>query len=226
MIRKHVYTALSDNALKIYRDFSSKEGAQHIAKPPSIQAVAELLKLYKPKTILEVGGGIGALSYVCLKYSDAHVDIFEDNEFCINALYENLVGFGEQYSVHTDYNNYSLPYSSYDLIIFDGGTYELIVDLVKVLDDIGIVYFEGNRINDRAVFRKALRDKYIFSVKEYVDGNNKYKGGHEMTCKKIKSPFIRNALYLYWETLYYIKQVAINGLLRRVKRAKNIFVGA
>ena len=223
MIKKHIYRTLSEDALEVYRVFSTKEGAQHIAKPPSIQAVTEIIRWHKPKTILEVGGGIGALSFVCLKHSEANVDIFEDNIFCIGELRKNLRDFDGRYTIHSDYSNYSLPHLAYDLVIFDGGTYELINQLTRSLTDMRLTFFEGNRIQDRAVFRKALKENYVFTVREYIDSSGKYKGGHEIRCKKSKSKFLREILYRYWEVIYYIREVVWNALNRRVARLKNLF---
>jgi glycerol-3-phosphate dehydrogenase len=32
--------------------------------------------------VIIIGGGIGTLTYTTLKYSDAHIDVYEQNDFC------------------------------------------------------------------------------------------------------------------------------------------------
>ena len=135
----------SPEVLAVNKRFKEQSGSEDIASLCSTQALFNILQSDKPKTILEFGGGIGTLSYLCLKYSDAEIDIYEDNDFCINALKQNLKEFEGRYTLLTDYANLYLPHKSYDLIIGDGGPYNLVEALVKNTQGIKRIFFEGGR---------------------------------------------------------------------------------
>ena len=40
-----------------------------------------ILRVKKPKRVLELGGGIGTLTYCVLNYSEAIVEVYEENGF-------------------------------------------------------------------------------------------------------------------------------------------------
>ena len=90
---KEYIQSLNPEAFSIYNAFKQKKGSEHISSPIGIHMLLNIITEVKPKHILEVGGGIGALSYTALKYSDAQVDIFESHPFCLTELKKNLAGF-------------------------------------------------------------------------------------------------------------------------------------
>src|SRR3989338_2078319 len=107
-------------AEEIYALFSAKSGSNEIAGITTMRAVVDFCKKNNPRTILELGGGIGTISYAVLSNCDATVDIYEHNDFCIAALNENLKDYKERFSIIPDYLMLP-PKREYDLIIIDGG---------------------------------------------------------------------------------------------------------
>ena len=170
--------------------------------------------------VLEMGGGIGALSYTLLKHSNAFVDIYEDNEFCIGELKKNLKEFEGRYQIINTYRMLP-PEQVYDIAVVDGGNgipgdggYAQAAQLfLEYLNSIHVVYIEGYRGLQRDLVRRALQKKYVcaFRVHKqiYVEGK-KWVGGLEVRCKKSNSAFARWMDFMFWETLvlarkYYFK---------------------
>ena len=77
---------IRSEALGIHRLFAAKAGAEHISSPIGLHVLLNICEEIKPKHVLEIGAGIGTLSYSRLKYTDAQVDMFDENAFCQGQL--------------------------------------------------------------------------------------------------------------------------------------------
>lgn len=168
---------------QIYKLFKEKQGSEHIATPISIEKVAELAR--GAKDILEFGAGIGTLTYSALANSDAFVEIYEDNEFCIERLSENLDGYEGRYALITSYG-FMPRRKKYDLIIVDGGmggddggTTNWIQNMFSDRLEPTLVYFEGARLFQRKQVRHALFRRYTCKI-ERVSCRDGFKGGTVM----------------------------------------------
>src|SRR3989339_1817628 len=117
---KNVDTVISRDSDEIYDKFKSQSGSQNIASPVTISVLSKMCAIERPKRILEMGGGIGTISYTLLKNSDAFIDIYEDNDFCRNKLKENLSQFSGRFQIIDTYRILP-PVREYDLVIIDGG---------------------------------------------------------------------------------------------------------
>jgi len=203
------YKKFSEEALGIYDSFSKKEGSQHIATPVTIQALLDITKKVSPEYALEMGSGIGTLTYTILKNTQASVDVYEDNDFCKNALSQNLASFAGRYFVVSDYNQ-KPPHTNYDLFIVDGGSgknedggvMKIVQSLIGAAENVGVVYIEGGRHVQRALLRKTLSKRFIYRLVEYksvsLNGRD-FKGGLAIYCTSRKNPIIRFINYIYWE---------------------------
>jgi len=231
-MKKHIrYKKFSPEALSIYDAFSRKEGSQHIATPVTIQALIDIVKKISPKRVLEMGAGIGTLTYTILENSDAYVDAYEDNNFCKNALSQNLSSLVGRYSVLSDYDQQP-PCAEYDLFIVDGGSGKHedggVMDMVKsfigAIDKIGVVYIEGGRHIQRSLLRKALTQRFRYRLVEYSKvsiEDQTFKGGLAIYCIPTKSAIIRFINYIYWEINEWTSLK--NAIAYRLRRFKNIF---
>lgn len=214
----------SEESIKIYKYFKTLPGSEHIGKPVTIDVLINACKEIRPKRVLEMGGGIGALSYTLLKYSDAFIDIYEDNEFCRKELEKNLAEFEGRFQIIDTYR--MLPPSQiYDIAVIDGGMgnpgdggYATAAQLfLEYIDSIKVVYIEGYRGIQRDTVRKALQKKYICTFKAhkqiFVEGQ-KWVGGLEIRCKRAESSVMRWLIFLFWEAVvvlrkYYFKVRAL-----------------
>ena len=206
----------SQEAIDIYNYFKTLPGSEHIGKPVSIDALIQICGEIKPQRVLEMGGGIGALSCTLLKYSNAFLDIYEDNEFCIGELRKNLAEYKERFQIISAYNVLP-PSKNYDLVVIDGGTgtegdggYSLAARLFLLyIDSVKVVYLEGYRGMQRRLARLALREKYVCRYtpyKEiYVEGK-KWHGGLKIVCRLVRSGFVRWTDFCFWELSYELRR--------------------
>jgi len=207
---------ISSESIAIYNYFKTLHGSDHIGKPVSIGALIDICRELHPKRVLEMGGGIGALSYTLLKHSSAFVDIYEDNEFCIGELKKNLKEFEGRFQIITTYQTLP-PARDYDVAVIDGGTgaekdggYAVATQLfLAQLDSISAVYIEGYRGMQRDAARRMLHKKYVcfFRVyKEVYSEGRKWQGGLRITCKKTKWALLRWLSFLFWEAMVFVRK--------------------
>ena len=168
---------------QIYKLFKEKQGAEHIASPVSIEKIVELAG--GAKNILEFGAGIGTLTYATLKSTDAFIEIYEDNEFCIEKLRENLKEYADRY-VHIGSYNCMPRRKKYDLIIVDGGkggddggVNNWISMMFRNYLEPPLMYFEGGRAAQRKQVRNMLTSRYICKIERVVSRDG-FKGGTVM----------------------------------------------
>src|SRR3989344_5184809 len=103
-MRRIKFKNFSPLTLEVYEYFRNQPGSDHIAKPTTIEVILDICEKEKPKRILEMGGGLGTISYIMLKYSDAFVDIYEDNDFCLSRLQEKISLFRGRFRIMKDYH--------------------------------------------------------------------------------------------------------------------------
>jgi hypothetical protein len=139
-----------------------------IASQHAIGGVIGVIQKYKPRKILELGAGIGTLTYTVLetlssfdyfKGEDCAFFTVENNEFCLQQIQNNLIGFEGRFKV-ISFASAIPPDIQFDLIIVDGGG-DLggdmgIVNFDNMLAKKGIILIEGNR----AFQTNRIRDWY------------------------------------------------------------------
>src|SRR3989344_9025597 len=208
-MRKIKFKNFSQQTLDIYRQFKQQSGSEHIAKPTTIEALLQVCREENPKRILEMGGGIGTISYLLLKNSQAVVDIYEDNDFCLGKLAEKLSEFqGGRYNIINNYHTLP-PVKDYDLMIVDGGSgrkddggYKTAVsDILSYLDSVKTVYVEGQRHVQRTLIFKTLVKKYIYKLVRYdriIFEGKKLSGGLKIKCRKNNFGLLRFLNLVFW----------------------------
>ncbi|OGF28138.1 hypothetical protein A2477_03750 [Candidatus Falkowbacteria bacterium RIFOXYC2_FULL_47_12] len=209
-------TLPSGEAMAIYNYFKSLPGSEHIGKPVSIEALIGMCREYNPSRILEMGGGVGAISYTLLKHSQAFLDIYEDNDFCIGELRKNLKEFEGRFQIIETYRMLP-PAKSYDIVVIDGGTgaqkdggYPLAAQLfLMYLDSVRSVYIEGYRGLQRNLVFHTLQKKYACSFvvyKEIFFEGKKWAGGLKITCRKTNSQAGRWLMFIFWEAVVWLRK--------------------
>lgn len=154
-----------------YNYFSNKEGNQHIAGMYALQKILDIIKVNKPKYILEVGLGIGSISYTILK--DAEVNnrklVYhgtESNEFCLKMLKENLSQYYNSIEIFNDIENLKSDIK-YDFIIIDGTDQSI----DKIKDSIapnGVIFIEGGRAEQTQKMKTTFPDnKYTVCISDF-----------------------------------------------------------
>jgi len=208
-MKKITTTQLSEEAVKTSGYFRSLPESWAIGSACALHFLGETLRRENPKTILEFGGGIGEISYFMLKYSSAHVDIYEDNATCIRELKKNLKGFEGRYTILTDYTDTNLPHDSYELIVLDGEPYNLIGNAIRKTKNLRSVFFEGKRWAPQEIFHDELKHKYTFQYRKYdqlgIEPKLK-KCAYEIVCTPNTNPFARYA-GAKWNKLFYMRNM-------------------
>lgn len=230
-MRRIKFDRFSPEALEIFQVFKSRPGSDHIAKPVTIEALLRLLQELRPERVLEMGGGIGAISYTVLKHSAACLDVYEDDLFCREQLLKALSDFKGRYQILTDYR--VLPSErEYDLVIVDGGSgrkgdggfREAVCLYLDYLQNLKAVYVEGNRHNQRVLARRSLRKRYLYRLTAFADAEldgELMHGGLLISVRKSGSILRRFLNFIYWELLEW-KGVR-NALLYRLQKAGKWF---
>lgn len=146
-----------------------------------------ILKIYRPKNILEIGTAIGFSSIYFANYSEANIITLEINEDMYNIAQENIskYGFKDRITVILGDALETLPHlinNKYDLVFIDAakGQYIKFFELVKpLLNEKAVilsdnVLYKGMIANDELVFR---RNKTIVSrIRKYLDNLLEEKG--------------------------------------------------
>jgi hypothetical protein len=137
-----------------------------IASEQAIGGVIKVISKHKPKKILELGAGIGTLTYTALSiiasqniYKDNGFGFFtiENNKFCLNQLPVNLKDFDNLYTVLPS-TEVLPPGILFDFIIVDGGG-DLDGDMGamffgNMLAQNGIILVEGGRAFQRNLIQE------------------------------------------------------------------------
>ncbi len=227
----------NNETVEIYNHFKEQVGSESGAQFFSIQNIKDICHEIKPKRVLEMGGGIGTLSYTILSNSNAFLDIYEQNSFCRSRLEENLKQFQGRYQIINTYRMLP-PSREYDLMIIDGGAgkgrdkgyFQSAWFFLSYIQSIKIVYVEGRRRLQRIWARKALRQRYIYKLTKYDKKYNKAEdvdeksqeglkiGGLKIECRPSKFRLLRLINYFFWE----IREVTLFKyfILYRIKKIK------
>jgi tRNA A58 N-methylase Trm61 len=135
-------------ANKVYVFFSKLEGNQHIASEFAIQKILDLVSFNKSKNFLEIGLGIGSISFSIISYLNAEKRVFtytgtESNEFCLNQLPINLGQYFSKIDLFSDLNQLENG-KKFDFIIVDGSDSSL-ENICNHISDNGVIFIEGDR---------------------------------------------------------------------------------
>jgi len=186
----------SDYGTEVFSLFKDKEGSYDMATPLSIARVIELAK--DAQHVLELGAGIGTMTYGLLKYTDAFIEIYEDNEFCREQLSKNLKGYEDRYKITETWLEFPKR-KEYDLIVLDNAIGHYIHrDLCFFHDHIvpKIIHFEGIRRRQRKEIRHALSNRYTCKIERIVN-DGVYKGGTTMRFTPAKS-YLQKVINVTW----------------------------
>lgn len=185
----------------IFDKFSKMPDFEHIGGRVSVAVISDLCRKEKIETVLEMGAGLGTLTYTVLSSCDAKVDTYEHNPRFIEKFKVNLASFMDRITILTDYKLMP-PRKSYDLIIVDGGDGHLhdggfvraICLYLLYIDSVRFIWVDGHRKAQNTFIKEAVRQRYVYNVVSF-QGNPK--GGTLYRLRPEKS-FLKKEL-LYWK---------------------------
>ena len=121
----------------------------------------------KTQASTELGGGIGTPTYCVLNYSEAIVEVYEENGFCREKLRQNLNRWSERVVLKESYAQ-TPNLTDYDLVMIDGPdsvtieerdrlTYQVLGGLRNMK-----FFIEGSRYSQRQLAQSKMADISIF----------------------------------------------------------------
>lgn len=177
-------------AADAYKYFSNLEGNKHIASEFALKAILKIVHKYQPKKVLELGLGIGSISYCILDYclkAKNKIQYFgtEKNEFCLSAIKGYLNGFYSQIKMYDSFQNVPVD-EIFDLVIIDGSD-DYLKKVGSTISKNGIIIIEGDRIPQlnivRSIFPKSIYVRVVSNYKNPEYGpfsSNDFSGGLQL----------------------------------------------
>ena len=200
-----------DKAVKIFEKFNDRNNKKDaIGGVETIKVLMDICKKENPKSVLELGGGKGTLSYTILANSEAVIDIYEPLEEFRNIIDANLNFFAGRYKLMSSYMTLP-PSREYDLIIVDGGKKaseggggfaKIIACYILSLDSVKTIIIEGQRKSQKYWVTEALWRNYLYRPIKHKDSTEGRKGCLEIKCKKST-----NILFNFFSHFYYRKKI-------------------
>ena len=172
---------------KIWQLFMSRPGAivgdvVGIASENAINGLIETIRRYEPRRILEIGSGIGTLTYTVLKTicslglprsDDFKFYTVENHPYCLAQLEENLNDYRGVFQVVNSTGNITRTNVGFDLIIVDGGG-DLnndmgVMPFSNMLASGGVIFVEGARLFQRKLVSEWYGSRDYIYVKINTD---------------------------------------------------------
>lgn len=193
-----------------YDKFLVKEGNEHIASEFALYGLLKAIHSKKPKSVLEIGLGIGSICYTVL-YAQEEGLIqklnyvgTENNEYCLRQLAINLQDIKEPYTIC--HHLQELENMRFDFIIVDGADPGFTA-LHKLINNQTTIFIEGLRDEQIQVIKRLLTGMpYIYSKTicynrnyQFRSINKSFLGGYTL--------FILHPTYLDQLKLLYMKIV-------------------
>ena len=148
-------------AKSVSDEFSSKPGAQYIAKKFAMAYLSALLREIKPASVLEIGAGIGTITDLLLRHPDRPRDVTatEDHPFCLEQFALNVPqAAAEGCRLLTDQDLLDADRDSFDLVVIDAAVSDANYALFKSGT---ICFVEGARGATRREMNSALEARNL-----------------------------------------------------------------
>ena len=158
-------------AEEYYKYFSKLEGNQHIANLFAIEKILDIIDFNRPKRILEIGLGIGSISYSIIDYLSKRQSSFEyfgteANKFCLEKLPENLKNYYSEINLFPNIEKVKTE-NKFDLIIIDGSD-NSIEQIQSMITNNGIIFIEGDRKSQQGIIVKVFpKHKFVNTISNY-----------------------------------------------------------
>ena len=177
-------------AITTYKYFSELDGNQYIASEFALKAILRVVENYKAKNILELGVGIGCITFGIMEFSgknNLNINYIgtESNEFCLKVLPNYLKEYYNKIQIFPELKDVRSS-EKFEIIIIDGKD-ENIKDIESLIANNGIIIIEGDRIPQlniiRSIFPKSVYTRVISNNKNPDYGpipSSHYSGGIQL----------------------------------------------
>ncbi len=152
-------------AREVYERFRAKPGSARIASAFALAHLAALLRERRPRSALEIGAGIGTVTWALLAHPVGveRVVATEDVPFCLEQLDRNLTQeMKNRLHLVTEPRTFASVQGPFDLLIIDGvWDWEAVAARLR---EGSACFVEGQRKRERADLREALRRRNLDCV--------------------------------------------------------------
>jgi hypothetical protein len=207
-------------AVETYKYFSNLEGNQHIASEFALRKIIDVIENYKIKNVLELGLGIGSISFCILEFSKEYNKQIEyigteSNEFCLKVLPVYLKEHFNKVQIFRGLNE--VPKNrKFEMVIVDGKD-ENLMQVKKIISNRGIIVIEGDRKPQLELLKNIFSDHlYVRLISNQK--NPSYGPFSSLTLLGgIQLIFVNPNFYQKINFLYYKISTAIRYRLRSIK---------
>jgi len=152
-------------AKEVYERFRAKPGSARIASAFALAYLAALLRERKPRSVLELGAGIGTVTWALLAHPAGveRVVATEDVPFCLDQLEHNLdQEMKNRLHIITKSEEFASVQGPFELLIIDGvWDWEAVAARLR---EGSACFVEGQRKRERADLREVLRRRNLDCV--------------------------------------------------------------
>ncbi|HCU90438.1 MAG TPA: hypothetical protein DGR97_10865 [Gammaproteobacteria bacterium] len=181
------------HARSVHTCYAKKSGSQHIATEFALAYLSALVRIIRPKYVLEIGAGIGTISQLLLDHPNkiTRLAAIEGNCFCIETLKTRFAtAFKERFNLITDPTKIEIGEQYFDLIVIDGLFESKLCDLLKKGS---FCFVEGSRKSTRKVIIDKLENRnlainfvnYNQGIR-YFEWSTKYSDGRKRILPKFR----------------------------------------
>ena len=204
-----------------YKYFSTLEGNQNIATEFALKIITKFVKSYRPKNILELGLGIGSISYAILHYCNATNQKInyvgtEANEFCLEVLPKYLKEYYSQVTIFKTLDNVSNT-EKFDFVIIDGKD-ESLSKVKDIISKHGIIIIEGDRIPQLSLIRSIFPNSFYTRVLSNYKNPSYGPFSATTLCGGLQLIFINPSLKQLLDYSFYKIQTAIRYRIRALNK--------
>lgn len=142
-------------ASEIFNRYRNAQQNQQIATEFSFFSLAQILAVVHPRSILELGGGIGTMTELCCSDENRNVATFEHNDYCLNQLHI----LSESYKNLNIYSDYSLALEAaqnVEFLVCDVNTSIFSTYWLVKKSHFKYIFVEGHQVHQRARIVWAL----------------------------------------------------------------------
>ena len=206
----------------IHTKYSSMVGSDQIATKLALRIIAEQIDCINPKSILEIGSGIGTITELLfLKMPEAKIYCYEVNEWCLAKLQKNVSS--PDIVIVKSLKELKSINSKIDFMIIDDYlSFENTLDIIQKTKPESI-FIEGYRRIQRLYVMKSYKKiGWTFRFQNFRKSSDSFKGGCLITHQSSAFSkqlfilgFIRVTL-LYSKVLEIRSRISLRKILGKV----------